>query len=107
MSRTPRQADGDLLTVLTATDSTRYKAPRGGTPVAGVTVHLWRLPGTWSVWSAGPEPGTWWINALDQVALDLVEVLTVNPSRGHPVVRRVWKNAIAVRSRDILPWGAR
>lgn len=71
------------------------------TPRAGTTVHLWRLPGTWHIWSEGPAVGTWWLRAADDQATRTLVPLTAAPVRGAPVVRAVWKDCIAVASRDI------
>lgn len=68
-------------------------------------MHLWRLPGTWSVWSEGPESGTWWLQPVDDVATATGLLLEDASSRGAPVVLRTWHGSIAVRSRDIRPAG--
>lgn len=99
--------DGDLLTPLDSTQRSAYLAPRGAPPRAGSIVHLWRLPGIWAVWSTGPTSGTWWVKAEDDVASQLVVQLEAKPSRGEPVVQQVWRQCIAVRSRDIRPAGRR
>lgn len=109
MSRAKRaDAEGDLVRPLTPAESNDYRAPRGTPPRVGTSVTLWRLDGQWSVWSEGPEVGTWWLRPLDASATALGAALEVKPSRGFPVVTRTWKGAVVVRSRDIRHpgWGA-
>lgn len=97
--------DGDLVAPLTTELRNALKAPRGSTPRAGTNVALWRLAGSWHVWSDGPMTGTWWLKAVDQEAIDLAAQLEKKPSRGAPVVVRVWKDCIAVESKQIQPRG--
>jgi len=106
-ARLRRVADGDLLRRLDPDERHQYDLPRGSKPAAGTTVRLWRLGGTWSVWSAGPETGTWWVRPMDAMAHEVVELLAEMPVRGLPAVVRVTADAIAVRSKDIRPGGAR
>lgn len=101
MSRTTRTADGDLLTELSPADRNAYLQPRGGAPREGTNVRLWRLPGTWHVWSPGPDTGTWWLRAIDETAREAAHLLGETPSRGEPVVKATWKDCVAVRSREI------
>lgn len=98
----PTRPDGDLLTVLAPEQRNDYLAGRGSVaPRLGTTVRLWRLPGTWSIWSAGPAVGTWWLRAVDDEARHIIGPLTAAPVRGAPVVRAIWKDCVAVASRDI------
>lgn len=97
--------DGDLLAPLTTALRNALKAPRGSTPKEGANVSLWRLAGSWHVWSAGPETGTWWLKALDEEAAELAALLLEKPSRGAPVVVSVWNDCIAVPSKQIRPRG--
>lgn len=101
------KADGDLLIQLDGKDANDYKAPRGNPPRAGINVTLWRLPGTWHIWSAGPQEGTWWLRAVDRDAEETAEALAFKPSRGAPVVKATWKDCIAVSSREIRRNGLR
>lgn len=103
MARTTRQADGDLVRTLDERDRNLFDRPRGSKPRAGTTVTLWRLDGEWAVWSPGPEPGTWWLRAANPDARDLMGALTAKPDRGAPVARRVWRDCIAVLSKEIRP----
>lgn len=106
-TRTRRVADGDLLHKLDAAERHQLDLPRGGRPRAGTTVTLYRLGGTWSVWSEGPDVGTWWLRPTDAMARELVELLTDKPTRGMPAVTRVASGSIVVRSKEIRPAGAR
>lgn len=103
MSRPVRQAAGDLVRALSDHERGLFDRPRGAKPRAGTSVTLWRLAGTWHVWSPGPEPGTWWVRASDAEARHLVEALTVKPDRGMPVARHLWRDCAAVSSREIRP----
>lgn len=105
MSRT---ADGDLLAELSGSDRCMMLAPRGSTPVPGAQVTLWRLPGTWSVWSAGPVTGTWWLNPSDGRAQRTAADLATKPDRGLPDVVQVAAGrttSIAVRTKAIRAGG--
>lgn len=93
---------GELVHTLSQADQQRFRQPRGGTPKAGTTA-LWRLDGLWYVWSEGPEVGTWWLQAQDDEAFEIVDSLASKLSLGEPVVRRLWKNCIAVKSNEIKP----
>lgn len=103
MSRSTRQADGDLLNMLSPDERALYDAPRGAQPAPGTTVTLWRLPGSWHVSSEGPEAGTWWLRPMDGDAAQVGAALIAKPDRGLPAVVRVHKGWIAVRSKDIRP----
>lgn len=104
MSRATRSAaGGDLLRTLSIDERATYDQPRGTQPKAGTNVTLWRLPGSWHVSSEGPETGTWWLRPLDTAAADVGAQLVAKPDRGLPVVVRVWRGWIAVRSKDIRP----
>lgn len=96
-----RAAAGDLVRVLDGAERSAYLGPRGAQPKEGGTVELWHLPGVWHVWSRGPETGTWWLRALDEDAATLAAQLEARPARGLPVVTKVWRDCIAVRSREI------
>lgn len=105
-----RQAGGDLLLPLSDDDRARYTGPRGSQPRAGTIVRLWRLPGTWSVWSAGPAVGTWWVQPHDEQARDVAVLLADKPSRGAPTVTAVWAGkggliSLSIRSKDIRSGG--
>lgn len=108
MTAANARPDGQLLADLTPEEASRHKAGRDGVqPVVGAAVNLWRLGGRWVVWSTGPDRGTWWVQAADDLALRLVQDLNARPSLGAPVVRQVWKDCIAVRTKDIRLGGAR
>lgn len=104
-----KQRLGDLLRELDPSDQRLMDGPRDGTPVAGSVVHLWRLPGTWSVWSAGPTQGTWWLQARDTAAEAVVDALHGHPDRGLPDVTQMYLTprvrAIAVTSKAIRAGG--
>lgn len=99
--RRANDREGDLLRTLTLAELSHAKAPRGGDPAVGSTVQLWRLAGDWKVWSHGPFAGTWWLNAEDETAHQLVEQIAA--VRGAPVVLGVWKSSIAAKTKDIRP----
>lgn len=100
---TTKTTDGDLVAPTTTALRNALKAPRGSTPKAGTNVTLWRLAGSWHVWSDGPASGTWWLKAIDEEATELAALLEKKPSRGAPVVTAVWKDCIAVASKEIRP----
>jgi hypothetical protein len=106
---TVKQKDGSLLRPLDASAKALMDGPRGGTPVVGSTVTLWRLPGTWSVWSAGPTTGTWWLQARDADAEHTLDALHGHADRGLPDVTQLYETprvrAIAVRSKAIRAGG--
>ncbi|WP_263121152.1 hypothetical protein [Cellulomonas sp. RIT-PI-Y] len=106
---TTRQRDGDLLAVLDPSSKALMDGPRGATPVVGATVTLWRLPGTWSVWSAGPTTGTWWLQPRDDDAERILTRLVAAPARGLPDVTQVYDSprtrAAAVRTKAIRAGG--
>ena len=103
MGRTTRQVDGDLVRAVAERDRGLYGRPRGARPRPGTTVTLWRLDGSWVVQSPAPEAGTWWLRATGPVAKHLVAALAERPDRGAPVVRAVWRDCIAVLSKEIRP----
>jgi hypothetical protein len=102
---TKTATDGDLVAPMTTELRNALRAPRGSTPRTGTNVALWRLVGSWHVWSDGPASGTWWLKAVDQEAAELAALLERKPSRGAPVVVKVWKDCIAVASKEIRPRG--
>ncbi len=106
MSGPKRKAEGDLLVQLNDRERQRYAEPRGNPPRTGARVHLWRLPGEWAVWSDGPAAGTWWLQPQDAAAHDVAVDLEARPDRGFPVVVKVWKGCVAVKSKDIIPGAA-
>lgn len=97
----PASTTDNLLARLTSEEENRRKAPRGATPREGTVVTVWRLPGTWAVWSQGPTAGTWWLQAQDDEAARIADLVAENPSRAESVVTATWKRCIAVRARDI------
>lgn len=109
MSRATRQRDGDLLRPLDASDKTLMDGPRDSQPRVGSVVTLWRLPGAWSVWSAGPTTGTWWLQPCDADAERVLDALELQPDRGIPDVTQVYATArvraVAVRSKAIRAGG--
>lgn len=104
-----KAAPGSLLRALPASDKALMDGPRGSTPVVGATVHLWRLPGTWSVWSPGPATGTWWLQARDAHAEQVLDALAPHPDKGLPDVTQVYVtgriHAVAVRTKAIRAGG--
>lgn len=73
-------------------------------PAVGSSVSLWRIAGTWHVWSPGPKRGTWWLTAADGVADDVLATMR-NGESAAPVVfdeyRTPRTHAIAVAATDI------
>ncbi|QIK83007.1 hypothetical protein [Sanguibacter sp. HDW7] len=105
MSTTRTRAEGALVRDLPPSDRSAMLAPRGSTPVLGTTVSLWRVEGRWSVWSAGPEAGTWWLRALDAAAQDVAREAAARPDSGYPAIVRSQSGCIAVKSKEIRSGG--
>jgi len=104
-----KQRLGYLLHELDPSDQRLMDGPRDGTPVVGSVVHLWRLPGTWSVRASGPTQGTWWLQACDTAAEAVLTELHGHPDRGLPDVTHVYGTphvrAVAVTSKAIRAGG--
>lgn len=105
MSTRVRQQDGDLLIPLSDEQRAQYDGPRGCQPAVGADATLWRLRGTWHIWSPGPTVGTWWLKPVDVHAQAVVEQLRIKPDRALPVVTALAGGCIAVRSKDIRSGG--
>jgi hypothetical protein len=104
-----KQKDGALLRPLDPSTKALMEGPRGSTPVVGATVTLWRLPGTWSVWSPGPATGTWWLTPRAADAEHVLDQLELQPDLALPDVTQVYATArvraVAARTKAIRAGG--
>lgn len=105
----PRQQLGALLCELDPSEQRLMDGRRGSTPVPGATVTLWRLPGRWAIWSAGPTTGTWWLTAADDDAEQTISHVELRPDEARPDITAVWTTprtrAVAATTRAIRPGG--
>lgn len=74
---------------------------RGFKPKPGRNVNLWRMDGTWKVWSEGPSVSTWWLLPVDDEARDVYVAVRSVQGSGDPVVIQALQGAIAVHTKDV------
>lgn len=90
-----------LVRELTAEEANRYAAKRGFKPKPGRNVNLWRMDGTWKVWSEGPDTSTWWLLPVDDAARGVYASVSAEQGAGAPVVRTALQGAVAVHTKDV------
>lgn len=74
---------------------------RGFKPKPGRNVNLWRMDGTWKVWSEGPAVSTWWLLPVDDEARDVYVAVRSVQGSGAPVVLQALQGSIAVHTKDV------
>lgn len=90
-----------LVRDLTGKELDLYASKRGFKPKVGRNVNLWRMDGTWKVWSPGPAVSTWWLLPVDDAAEEVYVAVRSVQGSGAPVVQQALQGAIAVHTKDV------